>query len=140
MISYRDASLRWKEVALGNTSNFKGLKSVDLKEMARKVKVKQHYNSEQGAIAAAKGLYSLKARVDREIVEKVIRTDNDQIHDDGRETENETLASFQELVHDYYGTQEPEIFPKASSPSPSDSRKEDRFSTSNELATDNLRS
>jgi hypothetical protein len=45
--------------------------------MAKDVKVKTHYNNKQGAIGAARGLYALKARVDREIMAKVIRTDED---------------------------------------------------------------
>jgi len=39
-------------------------RSVDLGKMAKDVKVKAHYNTDQGAIGAAHGLYALKARVD----------------------------------------------------------------------------
>ena len=52
-------------------------RSVDLGKMAKDAKVKAHYNSDQGAIGAARGLYALKARVDREVMEKVIRTADD---------------------------------------------------------------
>ena len=78
MLSHPTQSRRERGAALASgEAKPMAFRSVDLGKMAKDAKVKAHYNGDQGAIGAARGLYALKARVDREVMEKVIRTADD---------------------------------------------------------------